>query len=152
MVMVRKVRNFWERANEFMQEHTTHNNKGRLPDAGLCEGSDFEKKEGVKVLTPDGVGKMAKALRRRLATRTDNDGGGVGMGKKEEGGCVAVATVRRHYYNRHLVGCEMEGVVGLVNVRVRDSAYYGKSEVIEVEKKDGGWVAKTQRQMGRYRN
>lgn len=117
-----------------MQEHTTH--KGRLPDAGLCEGSDFKKKEGVKVLTPDGVGKMAKALRKRLATASD-DG--------------AVVRVRRKYFNRHLLGCEMQGTAGLVNVRVRDAELYRMGEDVAVKKNDRGeWEAATQRLVSRW--
>ena len=62
------------------------------------------------------------------------------------------ATARRHYFNPKLLGCEVEGKAGMVNVRVRDAAHYRAGERFAVKINDNGeWEAEQHRKAPRYR-
>lgn len=138
----------------------------------LTEGSDFAKKEGgLRVLTTAGVKKIAEALRRKREQEPPVEIEAVEVpepppeapewrpGAPPE---VAVeeldpqtkvfATARRHHFNTKLLGCDVEGKAGMVNVRVRDSAHYRNGEKFAVRLNDSGeWEAELHRTAPKYR-
>ena len=60
------------------------------------------------------------------------------------------ATARRHHFNRRLLGCEIEGKAGMINVAVRDSAFYRAGEKFAVQLNDtGSWEAAHHRTVAR---
>jgi hypothetical protein len=142
------------------------------PETYLEEGSDFQKKEGgLRVLTTDGVRKMAEALRlrrpaavQRLAVEVPDDipeppedapewqpGPAAEVPVEELDDDIAIyATARRHHFNRRLLGCEIEGKAGMINVAVRDSAFYRAGEKFAVQLNDtGSWEAAHHRTVAR---
>ncbi len=48
------------------------------------------------------------------------------------------AKAMRHYFNPKLLGCEVEGKAGVVNVRVRDASFYRAGERFAVKMNDVG--------------
>lgn len=161
-----------------MQTHTEKETGGPeagtiTAEAGLEEGADFRKKEGgLRVLTTDGVKKMAEALRlRRQATQERlqvdepvqvpeppedapewRPGPAAEVAIEELDENVDVyATVRRQHFNRRMLGCELEGKAGMVNVRVRDGSYYRNGEQFAVHLNSvGEWEATQHRMAPRY--
>lgn len=142
------------------------------PETYLEEGSDFQKKEGgLRVLTTKGVRKMAEALRlrrtapaERLAVEAPDNvpeppedapawqpGPAPEVPVEELDDDVAIyATARRHHFNRRLLGCEIEGKAGMINVAVRDSAFYRAGEKFAVQLNDtGAWEAAYHRTVAR---
>ena len=142
------------------------------PETYLEEGSDFQKKEGgLRVLTTEGVRKMAEALRlrrtapaERLVVDIPDDvpeppedapewqpGPAPEVPVEELDDDVAIyATARRHHFNRRLLGCEIEGKAGMINVAVRDSAFYRAGEKFAVQLNDtGSWEAAHHRTVGK---
>ena len=142
------------------------------PEASLEEGSDFQKKEGgLRVLTTEGVRKMAEALRLRrtapaeqLAVEAADNvpeppedaplwqpGPAPEVPVEELDDDVAIyAIARRHHFNHRLLGCEIEGKAGMINVSVRDSAYYRAGEKFAVQINDtGAWEAAHHRTVGK---
>ena len=138
----------------------------------LTEGSDFAKKEGgLRVLTTAGVKKIAEALRRKreLAPAVEPVAVDVPPAPEEapewrpgaprevaveelDPGTKVFATARRHHFNPKLLGCEVEGKAGMVNVRVRDSSYYRQGETFAVMVNDvGEWEAEQHRKAPKYR-
>jgi transposase-like protein len=60
------------------------------------------------------------------------------------------AIARRHHFNRRLLGCEIEGKAGMINVAVRDSAFYRAGEKFAVQLNDtGSWEAAHHRTVAR---
>ena len=60
------------------------------------------------------------------------------------------ATARRHHFNHRLLGCEIEGKAGMINVSVRDSAFYRAGEKFAVTLNDtGAWEAAHHRTVGK---
>ena len=120
------------------------------PETYLEEGSDFQKKEGgLRVLSPEGIRKMAEALRlrrpaaaERLAVEVPEPpedapqwqpGPAPEVPVEELDDDVAIyATVRRHHFNHRLLGCEIEGKAGMINVAVRESDDYRAGEKFTV--------------------
>lgn len=162
-----------------MQSHEKEAGRGteavvRETEGRLDEGADYEKKEGgLRVLTAAGVKKMAEALRlRRQAQQTAaiieepadvpeppedapewRPGPAPEVPVEELDDDVKVyATVRSRFFNRKLLGCEIEGKPGICNVRVRDKDYYRNNERFAVKKNDvGEWEAEVHRIGPRYR-
>ena len=67
-------------------------------------------------------------------------------------GDEVTATAVRRYFNRHLLGCEIEGEAQIVQVRVRDEKNYRNGERFLVKKNDlGEWEAVAHRSAPRYR-
>ncbi len=111
-------------------------------------------------MTVTGVKKAAAALRKMRETGAEGAGEAVeastavedddaGPGTAEG---VREAVARRHCFNRHILQCEVAGVAGLANVRVRDSGFYRVGERFEVRVNDGGqWEAVAQRAQPRFR-
>jgi hypothetical protein len=63
-----------------------------------------------------------------------------------------LATAKRHYFNPKLLGCEVEGKAGMVNVRVRESSHYRAGERFAVKINDNGeWEAEVHRMAPKYR-
>lgn len=143
-------------------------------ETNLDEGADYEKKEGgLRVLTSAGVKKMAEALRlRRQATQQAiaveeppdvppppddapewRPGPAPEVPVEELDQDVKVyAVVRKHYFNRKLLGCEIEGKTGILNVAVRDAAFYRNGERFAVKLNDiGQWEAELHRFAARYK-
>jgi hypothetical protein len=138
------------------------------PETYLEEGSDFQKKEGgLRVLSPEGIRKMAEALRlrrpasaERLAVEVPEPpedapqwqpGPAPEVPVEELDDDVAIyAIARRHHFNRRLLGCEIEGKAGMINVAVRDSAFYRAGEKFAVQLNDtGSWEAAHHRTVAR---
>lgn len=62
------------------------------------------------------------------------------------------ATARRHHFNRKLLGCEIAGQPGTINVRVRDASFYRVGEKFAVRLNDiNEWEAETHRVAPKYR-
>jgi hypothetical protein len=60
------------------------------------------------------------------------------------------ATARRHHFNHRLLGCEIEGKAGMINVSVRDSAFYRAGEKFAVQLNDtDAWEAAHHRTVGK---
>ena len=163
-----------------MQSHEKETGRGtetivRETEGRLDEGADYEKKEGgLRVLTAAGVKKMAEALRlRRQAQQAAviieepsnvpeppedapewRPGPAPEVAVEELDDDIKVyATVRKQYFNRKLLGCEIEGKTGLFNVRVRDKDYYRQGERFAVKINDvGEWEAEIHRIGPRYPN
>jgi hypothetical protein len=161
-----------------MQSHEKETGRGtetviRETERRLDEGADYEKKEGgLRVLTAAGVKKMAEALRLRRQSQQQalvieepadvpappedapewRPGPAPEVPVEELDGDVKVyATVRKQFFNRKLIGCEIEGKTGLHNVRVRDKDYYRNNERFAVKKNDmGEWEAEIHRIGPRY--
>jgi hypothetical protein len=161
-----------------MQSHEKEAGRGteavvRETEGRLDEGADYEKKEGgLRVLTAAGVKKMAEALRlRRQAQQAlvieepaevpeppedapewrPGPAAEVAVEELDDGEKV-YATVKKQYFNRKLLGCEVEGKTGLHNVRVRDKDYYRNGERFPVKKNDlGEWEAEVHRIGPRYK-
>jgi len=138
----------------------------------LTEGSDFAKKEGgLRVLTTAGVKKIAEALRRKREQEAAPEFEPVEVPEPPEEAPewrpgpapeVAVeeldpetkvyAKAMRHYFNPKLLGCEVEGKAGVVNVRVRDASFYRAGERFAVKMNDvGEWEAEVHRIAPKYR-
>lgn len=114
-------------------------------------------------MTPEGVRKMAEALRMgrprpverpELDNRDDvpdppedapewQPGPAPEVPVEELDKDVTIyATARRHHFNHRLLGCEIEGKAGMINVAVRDSAYYRAGEKFAVMLNDvNSWEA-----------
>lgn len=163
-----------------MQSHEKETGRGtetivRETEGRLDEGADYEKKEGgLRVLTAAGVKKVAEALRlRRQAQQAAvtieepadvpeppedapewRPGPAPEVAVEELDDDIKVyATVRKQYFNRKLLGCEIEGKTGLFNVRVRDKDYYRQGERFAVKINDvGEWEAEIHRIGPRYPN
>ena len=123
------------------------------------------------MLTTEGVRKMAEALRllrtpaaERLAVEVPDDvpeppedapawqpGPAPEVPVEDLDDDVAIyATARRHHFNRRLLGCEIEGKAGMINVAVRDSAFYRAGEKFAVQLNDtGAWEAAHHRTVAR---
>ena len=123
------------------------------------------------MLTTEGVRKMAEALRLRrtapaqqLAVAAPDDvpeppedapewqpGPAPEVPVEELDDDVAIyAIARRHHFNHRLLGCEIEGKVGMINVSVRDSAFYRAGEKFAVQLNDTGcWEAAHHRTVAR---
>jgi hypothetical protein len=123
------------------------------------------------VLTTEGVRKMAEALRLRrtapaeqLAVEAaDNvpeppeDAPEWRPGPAPEvpvedldDDVIIHATALRHHFNHRLLGCEIEGKAGMINVAVRDSAFYRAGEKFAVQLNDTGcWEAAHHRTVAR---
>lgn len=123
------------------------------------------------MLSPEGIRKMAEALRlRRTAPAelvaveaADNvpeppedaplwqPGPAPEVPVEELDDDVAIyAIARRHHFNHRLLGCEIEGKAGMINVSVRDSAYYRAGEKFAVQINDtGSWEAAHHRTVGK---
>ena len=123
------------------------------------------------MLTTEGVRKMAEALRllrtpaaERLVVDVPDDipeppedapewqpGPAPEVPVEELDDDVAiVATAQRHHFNRRLLGCEIEGKAGMINVAVRDSAFYRAGEKFAVQINDtGSWEAAHHRTVAR---
>lgn len=110
------------------------------------------------MLTPAGVSRMAARLRGRLSAGPERSQetpaaaeGSASSEARPEGwqsdaGTRRVTVVRTSFFNRHLIGCRMEGVAGMVNVRVRSADLYRAGELIDVRLNDvGEWEAAVQR-------
>jgi len=129
----------------------------------LDEGADYNKKEGgLRVLTRQGVNKVAEMLRQR---RQEGAGGVLPAAKvetadaekKEEGGAPAPAGPPRamvlrqqNLPNRRLLRC----LVGDkdASVVVRDTGYYRQGEMFEVRRNDRGeWEAAVHRTQPKFR-
>lgn len=123
------------------------------------------------MLTTAGVKKIAEALRRKREQEPPVDiepvevpepppqapewrpGAPPEVAVEELDADVKVyATVRTRFFNRKLLGCEIEGKTGMHNVRVRDKDYYRNNERFAVKKNDvGEWEAEVHRMGPRYR-
>jgi hypothetical protein len=125
------------------------------------------------VLTTEGVKKMAEALRLRRQATQDRiaidvpddvpeppddapewqPGPAPEVPVEELDDDVAIyATARRHHFNRRLLGCDLEGKAGMINVRVRDSQYYRAGEKFAVVLNDvGEWEAQVHRATAKLR-
>ena len=118
------------------------------------------------MLTTAGVKKIAEALRRKREQTFETvdvpeppeeapewrPGPAAEVPVEELDQDVKVyATVRKQFFNRKLIGCEIEGKTGLHNVRVRDKDYYRNNERFAVKKNDmGEWEAEIHRIGPRY--
>lgn len=138
----------------------THSEKetGRL-DAG----ADYKEKEGgLRVLTRQGVNKVADMLRasRQKAQEPVESAEGVEIApaeKKEEGGAVepagpimAMALRSRNLPNRRRLACLVNGTESFV--LVRDTGYYRQGESFEVRlNENGDYEAAIHRNQPRYR-
>ena len=123
------------------------------------------------MLTTAGVKKIAEALRRKRELEPASEPVAVDVPPAPEEAPewrpgppreVAVeeldpetkvfATARRHHFNLKLLGCEVEGKAGMVNVRVRDSSYYRQGERFAVVVNDmGEWEAEQHRKAPKFR-
>lgn len=138
-------------------------------------GNEIGKKErGGLMLTPDKVKAWAEERRRKRAEAQDEPeaAGRVETAEPPEDaplwrpgpppeisaeemaamGDEVTATAVRRYFNRHLLGCEIEGEAQIVQVRVRDEKNYRNGEQFLVKKNDRGeWEAVAHRSSPRYR-
>jgi len=123
------------------------------------------------VLTTAGVKKIAEALRRKREQEAPPTFDPVDVPEPPEEAPewrpgpapeVAVeeldpetkvyAKAMRHYFNPKLLGCEVEGKAGLINVRVRDAHFYRAGERFAVKMNDvGEWEAEVHRIAPKYR-
>lgn len=158
-----------------MQAHEKETGRGAKAvarETSLAEGTDFAKKEGgLRVLTTAGVKKIAEALRRKREQEAPPTFEAVDVPEPPEEAPewspgpapeVAVeeldpetkvyAKAMRHYFNPKLLGCEVEGKAGLINVRVRDAKFYRAGERFAVKMNDiGEWEAEAHRIAPKYR-
>jgi hypothetical protein len=144
-----------------MQTHTTEK------EGHLEEGADFSKKEGgLRVLTRQGVNKVAEMLRQRRqqAQQPPAEPESVPVAepeKKEEwrpgegiaaavGPIMATAIRSRNLPNRKRLSCTINGHDHVV--LVRDTGHYRQGESFEVRLNDHGeWEAAVHRSQPRFR-
>ena len=123
------------------------------------------------MLTAAGVKKIAEALRRKREPEPAAATAGVDVlpapqdapewrpgpppevaVEELDSNAKVFATARRHYFNPKLLGCEVEGKAGMVNVRVREASHYRAGEKFAVKINDNGeWEAEQHRKAPRYR-
>ena len=144
-----------------MQTHTEK--EGRL-----VEGEDYDKKEGgLKVLTKQGVSRMAEMLRMRRQQAQQplphSESVPIAEDEKKEdwrpgdgpppapvGPVMATALRSRNLPNRKRLACMVHGKE--VIVLVRDTGYYRQGETFEVRENDyGQWEAAVHRTQPRFR-